>query len=228
MCIPFLNWFVLTVSATAASLAAPRCQALWAHGARHWYDRAVNGVVVGEDGMARCEWAAGDPILLAYHDEEWGRPERDDQRLFELLTLEHFQSGLSWTTILRKRDGFRRAFAEFDPSRVARFGDADVERLLADESIVRHRGKIEAAIANARAVTELDRSLADLVWGFAPPSRPRPASMAELPASTPESAALAKELKARGFRFLGPTTVYAFMEAAGLVDDHVAGCVARP
>ena len=185
-------------------------------------------MIVGEDGAARCEWAAGDPLLRAYHDQEWGRPEHDDHRLFELLTLELFQSGLSWTTILRKRDGFRRAFAAFDPLRVARFGEAEVERLLGDESIVRHRGKIEAAIANARAVTELDRPLADLVWGFAPPPRPRPASMAELPASTPESAALAKELKARGFRFLGPTTVYAFMEAAGLVDDHLAGCVTRP
>ena len=188
----------------------------------------MTGVVVGEDGVPRCSWAAGDPLLRAYHDHEWGRPERDETRLFELLALELFQSGLSWTTILRKRDGFRRAFAGFDVARVAAYGDADVERLLGDEGIVRHRGKIEATIANAQAVTALDGPLADLVWGYGPPPLPRPKTMAEIPASTTDSAALAKELKRRGFRFLGPTTIYAFMEAAGLIDDHVEGCAIPP
>ena len=162
--------------------------------------------------------------MQAYHDEEWGRPERDPVRLFELLTLEAFQSGLSWSTILNKREGFRRAFAGFDAERVARFGERDVARLLDDASIVRHRGKIEATIANARAIGRLDVPLAELVWSFAPEARARPESFEEIPAQTPESAALAKELKRRGFRFLGPTTVYAFMQAAGLVDDHLAGC----
>ena len=183
-------------------------------------------LVVGQDGLARCRWAAGDELLRAYHDDEWGRPERDERRLFELLTLEAFQSGLSWTTILRKRDGFRRAFAGFDVEAVARFADRDVERLLADAEIVRHRGKIEATIANARAAAALDAPLPKLLWSFAPPPRPRPKSVADIAAQTPESAALARELRGRGFRFLGPTTVYAFMQAAGLVDDHVAGCAA--
>jgi DNA-3-methyladenine glycosylase I len=182
------------------------------------------GLVVGEDGLQRCWWAAGDPLLRSYHDDEWGRPERDDQVLFELLTLESFQSGLSWLTILRKREGFRRAFAGVDVERVARFGDADVERLLADAEIVRNRSKIEATLANARAVTALDTSLSELVWAFAPPARARPRAADEVPAQTPDSVALAKELRRRGFRFLGPTTVYAFMQAAGLVDDHVDGC----
>ena len=186
----------------------------------------MSDVVVGEDGLARCGWAAGDELLRAYHDDEWGRPARDDRRLFELLTLEAFQSGLSWTTILRKRDGFRRAFAGFDVDAVARFDDRDVERLLADAEIVRHRGKIESTVANARAAAALDVSLSDLVWSFAPPPRPRPKRMADVAAQTPESAALARELRGRGFRFLGPTTVYAFMQAAGLVDDHLAGCSA--
>ncbi len=186
----------------------------------------MDGLVVGEDGVARCWWAAGDELLRAYHDEEWGRPLRDDRSLFELLTLEAFQSGLSWTTILRKRAGFRRAFGDFDVDRVARFRDRDVERLLADAAIVRHRGKIEATIANARAAAALDTPLSQLVWGFAPPPRPRPRRFDEIAARTPESVALARELKSRGFRFLGPTTVYAFMQAAGLVDDHVSGCSA--
>ena len=175
--------------------------------------------------MKRCEWAGSDPLMVAYHDEEWGRPERDDAKLFELLTLEAFQSGLSWSTILAKREGFRRAFAGFDAARVARYGERDVERLLADASIVRHRGKIEATIANAQAIAALDVPLSDLVWLSAPPPRARrPRALAEIPAQTEESAALARELKRRGFRFLGPTTVYAFMQAAGLVDDHVEGC----
>jgi DNA-3-methyladenine glycosylase I len=178
--------------------------------------------------MKRCWWAEGDPLLREYHDEEWGRPVHDDRMLFELLTLESFQSGLAWLTILRKREGFRRAFAGFDVEKVARFGERDVERLLADASIVRHGGKIEAAIANARAAVALDEPLSELVWRFAPPPRPRPRSPEELPAATPESAALSKELRRRGFRFVGPTTVYAFMQAAGLVDDHLVSCEAGP
>jgi DNA-3-methyladenine glycosylase I len=183
-------------------------------------------LVVGEDGVARCWWAAGDELLRAYHDDEWGRPERDTERLFELLTLEAFQSGLSWTTILRKREGFRRAFAGWDIDAVAEFSDRDVERLLGEAAIVRHRGKIEATIANARAAAELDVPLSELLWSYAPPPRARPKRMADMPAQTAESAALARELKRRGFRFLGPTTVYAFMQAAGLVNDHLVGCSA--
>ena len=184
-------------------------------------------LVAGEDGSLRCWWVGGDPLLVAYHDAEWGRPERDDRTLFELLTLEAFQSGLSWTTILRKRDNFRRAFAGFDVERVARFDDAAVERLLGDAGIVRHRGKIEATIANARAAAALDRPLAELVWPFAPPRRRgQPRRAEDVPVQTPESTALARELRRRGFRLLGPTTVYAFMQAAGLVNDHVHGCFA--
>jgi DNA-3-methyladenine glycosylase I len=183
------------------------------------------GLRAGDDGVTRCWWAGDDPLMRAYHDEEWGRPERRPERLYELLTLESFQSGLSWSTILRKREGFRRAFDGFDSARVARYGDAEVERLLADAAIVRHRGKIESAIANARAIEALEEPLADLLWQFAPPAAPRPRGPADIPAQTPESAVLAKELKRRGFRFLGPTTVYAFMQAAGLVDDHIEGCV---
>jgi DNA-3-methyladenine glycosylase I len=182
----------------------------------------------GADGVTRCWWAGDDPLMLAYHDEEWGRPERDPAMLFELLTLESFQSGLSWSTILNKRAAFHQAFDGFDAARVAAYGDADVERLLGDAGIVRHRGKIESAIANARAIQALDRPLADLLWEFAPPPRPRPNDGDEIPAATDESQALARELKRRGFRFLGPTTVYAFMQAAGLVDDHVVGCERAP
>jgi DNA-3-methyladenine glycosylase I len=189
----------------------------------------VEGLRTGEDGVTRCWWAGSDPAMVAYHDEEWGRPERRPERLFELLTLESFQSGLSWNTILRKREGFRRAFGGFDAARVAGYGDEDVQRLLADADIVRHRGKIESAIANARAIGALDRPLADVLWDFAPPPRDRRlASADEIPAATGESQALARELKRRGFRFLGPTTVYAFMQAAGLVDDHVDGCETAP
>jgi DNA-3-methyladenine glycosylase I len=162
--------------------------------------------------------------MRAYHDDEWGRRERRPEVLFELLTLELFQSGLSWSTILRKREGFRNAFAGYDIDRLARFGEPDVERLLSDAAIVRHRGKIEATLANAAATAALDVPLADLLWSSAPPPRPRPRTIADLPAQTSESQALARELKQRGFRFLGPTTVYAFMQAAGLVDDHVDGC----
>jgi DNA-3-methyladenine glycosylase I len=165
---------------------------------------------------------------MAYHDEEWGRPVREDRGLYERLVLEGFQSGLSWLTILRKRDNFRKAFANFEIEKVAAFGGGDVERLLADAGIVRHRGKIEAAIANARAVSELDVPLSELVWSHAPRrGRRAPRSMEDLPASTDESTALARELRRRGFRFVGPTTAYALMQACGLVNDHIAGCWVR-
>jgi DNA-3-methyladenine glycosylase I len=182
----------------------------------------------GADGRPRCAWATATPDYEAYHDEEWGRPVRDAVGLFEHLCLEAFQSGLSWLTILRKRAAFRAAFAGFDIAAVARFGPDDVERLMADAAIVRNRAKIEAAIANARAAAELD-DLPGLIWSFAPDpaGRPPPRSFADVPAVTPESTALAKELKRRGFRFVGPTTAYALMQACGLVDDHLEGCWAR-
>jgi DNA-3-methyladenine glycosylase I len=182
-------------------------------------------VVVGEDGLARCAWGAGDPLYRAYHDHEWGRPLRGDDAVFELLTLEGFQAGLAWITILRKRDAFRKAFRGFRIAEVARFGERDVARLLGDAGIVRHRAKIEAAIGNARAALDLPDGLDALTWSYAPaPRRRRLRSFAETPPSTPESTALSKELRRRGFRFVGPTTVYAFMQAAGIVDDHLAGC----
>ena len=177
----------------------------------------------------RCSWAAG-AELEVYHDAEWGRPVTDERGLFERLSLEAFQSGLSWVTILRKREGFRRAFAGFDPAAVAAFGDADVERLLGDAAIVRNRAKIEATIANARAIVALrgtDEPFEEVVWSFAPPPPPPAAAVEDLPAATPESKALARALKTRGFRFVGPTTAYALMEACGLVNDHVAGCFLR-
>ncbi len=179
--------------------------------------------------MPRCSWAEG-PELVAYHDEEWGRPVTDERGLFERLSLEAFQSGLSWITILRKRGGFRRAFAGFDPEAVAGFGERDVERLLADAAIVRNRAKIDATIANARAIVglrEAGESLVELVWSFAPPPREPATDLRDLEPATPESRALAKALKARGFRFVGPTTAYATMEAAGLVNDHLAACEVR-
>jgi len=186
------------------------------------------GAVIGADGQARCRWAGSAPDYLAYHDEEWGRPVRDDDALYERLTLEAFQSGLSWLTILRKRPAFRAAFAGFAIEKVAGFGTADVDRLLADPGIVRNRAKIEAALANARAAADLPDGLSALLWSFAPAPRPRPASVADVPATSPESIALARELKRRGFRFVGPTTAYALMQATGMVDDHLAGCfVAR-
>jgi DNA-3-methyladenine glycosylase I len=180
-------------------------------------------VVVGEDGVRRCWWGESAPELRPYHDVEWGFPVADDTRLFEKLSLEGFQAGLSWLTILRKREAFRRAFAGFDFQRVARFGERDVERLLNDASIVRNRGKIEAVINNARRAIEVvdaEGSLAAYVWRF----EPKPRRVDSLPASTPESDALSRELKRRGWRFVGPTTVYAFMQAMGLVDDHLEGC----
>jgi DNA-3-methyladenine glycosylase I len=182
-------------------------------------------LVFGEDGIARCWWGATTEDYRAYHDGEWGMPVVDDRRLFEKLCLEGFQAGLSWLTILRKRQGFRQAFAEFDFERVARFGARDVRRLLADERIVRHRGKIESTINNARRCVELvdaEGSLASYVWRFETSSR-APSELAQ----TEQSRALAKDLKARGWTFVGPTTVYAFMQAMGLVNDHLEGCAAR-
>jgi DNA-3-methyladenine glycosylase I len=193
------------------------------------------GLVTNEDGVTRCWWGGGDHLeYRAYHDEEWGMPVTDDVRLFEKLTLEGFQSGLSWLTILRKRDAFRRAFAGFDFRLVARFGAREVERLLEDASIVRHRGKIESTISNARRAVELveaEGSLAAFVWRFEPEAASRPSRMTrsallEL-AQTDASRALAKDLKRRGWTFVGPTTVYAFMQAMGLVNDHLEGCAAR-
>jgi DNA-3-methyladenine glycosylase I len=187
-------------------------------------------LIEGADGRARCWWATSTADYIAYHDEEWGRPVTDDRGIYERLTLEAFQSGLSWLTILRKREGFRSAFAGFDFDRVAEFGDRDVERLLADAAIVRNRAKIEAAIANARAAREMAAngdSLAALVWSFTPERTPAPRQGDELESVTPESKALAKELKRRGFRFVGPTTAYALMQACGIVNDHLEGCALR-
>jgi DNA-3-methyladenine glycosylase I len=189
------------------------------------------GVEPGPDGRDRCWWCLGAPEYVAYHDEVWGRPMHGDRELFEMLTLESFQSGLSWLTILRKQEGFRRAFADWDIERIAAFGAADVERLLGDAAIVRNRAKIDAAITNARAVAALHRdgeTLDELLWSFAPDRDGKPPrSGDELEAFTPESKAMAKELKRRGFRFVGPTTAYSLMQAAGLVNDHLAGCEFR-
>ncbi|MDX1875402.1 DNA-3-methyladenine glycosylase I [Mycolicibacterium sp. 120266] len=185
--------------------------------------------LVIDDGLIRCGWAPTDSkadsvLYREYHDTEWGQPVRDSAALFERVSLEAFQSGLSWLVILRKRENFRKAFKRFDVDKVARFTERDVERLLADEGIVRNRAKIEATIANARAVSDLDIEFADLLWSFAPERRQRPADMSAVPAVTAESTAMAKELKRRGFRFVGPTTAYALMQATGMVDDHVASC----
>jgi DNA-3-methyladenine glycosylase I len=183
------------------------------------------------DGRVRCGWALSAPEYLDYHDREWGRPVTDDRGLYERLCLEAFQSGLSWLTILRKREAFRSAFAGFEVERVARFGDRDVERLLADAGIIRNRAKIAAAIANAKAALELAEtggSLTALAWSYRPDKeRPAAPALADLPATTTESTALAKELKRRGFRFVGPTTAYALMQACGIVNDHVADCWVR-
>jgi DNA-3-methyladenine glycosylase I len=179
--------------------------------------------------LPRC-WPASDTLYVAYHDEEWGRPVTDERGLYERLCLEGFQSGLSWLTILRKRENFRRAFAEFDPDVVARFTERRVERLLGDAGIVRHRGKIEAAIANARGVLSLRKGgtpLHELVWSFAPADYAQPRTTANWQAQTPESKELSKQLKAAGFRFVGPTTVWAAMQACGVVNDHLATCWVR-
>jgi DNA-3-methyladenine glycosylase I len=181
-----------------------------------------------EDGLVRCDWATPRPgpdfeLYRDYHDQEWGRPLHGRVPLFERMSLEAFQSGLSWLIILRKRENFRKAFAGFDPEKVARFDDADVARLMADQGIVRNRAKIEATIANARAAADV-ADLSELLWSFAPAPRPRPATSAEVPATTTESTAMARELKRRGFRFVGPTTAYALMQATGMVDDHLRAC----
>ena len=182
-------------------------------------------VVVGDDGVPRCAWGANDPDYRRYHDEEWGTPQHDPVRLFEKVCLEGFQAGLAWITILRRRPAFREVFRGFEVERVAAMTDDDVERLLGDARIIRHRGKIEATIQNARATLDLDMPLDEVLWSFAPPARTvAPASFAEVPAVTSESTAMSKELRKRGFRFVGPTTMYALMQAAGMVDDHLSGC----
>ena len=195
-------------------------------------DWAEVGLVRGADGRRRCGWCVSTAEYIAYHDDEWGRPAVDEVRIYEKLCLEGFQSGLSWLTILRKRDNFRRAFAAFEPDAVAAFAPADVDRLLADAGIVRHRGKIEAAIANAHAVLRLHddgESLAGLLWSFEPRRRGRrvPQQLGDLPGATEESKALSKALRKRGFCFVGPTTVYAAMQSLGVVDDHLRGCHVR-
>ena len=187
-------------------------------------------LVIGQDGVARCPWGASPPEYRAYHDNEWGLPVGDDNRVFEKLCLEGFQAGLSWLTILRKREAFRRAFASFDPRLVARFDDADITRLLGDPGIIRHRGKIVATIANAQATVRLAEQgvrLAAFVWSYEPGARPAPKTLSDLPASTAESKALSAELRRQGFRFVGPTTAYAAMQSLGLVNDHLKGCHSR-
>jgi DNA-3-methyladenine glycosylase I len=195
---------------------------------------AENGLIVGEDGKARCAWGGSTPDYAHYHDREWGRPMADDYRLFEKICLEGFQSGLSWLTILRKRENFRAGFAGFDFHKVARFRDKDIERLLADPGIVRHRGKIESTINNARRAVELAKeegSLAAYFWRHEPDPKSRPKRLDRTTlmalSTTPESVALSKDLKKRGWSFVGPTTVYAFMQAMGLVNDHLDGCYCR-
>ena len=186
------------------------------------------GAVTGPDGKLRCPWGLSAPEYVAYHDEEWGRPVRGDKAIFERVCLEAFQSGLSWLTILRKRENFRRAFAGFEIAAVAKFGDDDVARLLADAGIVRNRAKINAAITNARAALDLPGGLSDLVWSYAESGpRPAPRTLADLQAQTPASKALSKELRKRGFVFTGPVTMYAAMQACGLVNDHLEACFAR-
>ena len=190
----------------------------------------MSGLIAGPDGRLRCAWAGSTPDYAAYHDDEWGMPVHSDRRLFERLTLEGFQSGLSWLTILRKRPAFRAAFLDFDPASVAAFDDRDRDRLLVDVGIVRHRGKIDAAIGNARALlawqeTDGPGCLDALMWSFAE-DRPRPSSPADVPAETPASRELSSVLKRRGFRWVGPTTMYAAMQACGIVNDHLLGCEA--
>ena len=183
----------------------------------------VNGCIIGDDGLARPAWAAVDPMLRDYYDSEWGLPVRDEQGLYERISLEAFQAGLSWATILRKRPAFRAAFADFHPDTVAAFTEDDVERLLQDAGIVRNRLKIRAAITNARATVDLrnDGGLVDFVWGFQPGTTPEPTALDQIPTSSPESVALSKALRKRGFAFVGPTTMFALMEAIGIVDTHL-------
>lgn len=194
----------------------------------------AEGVAIGSDGRPRCWWPGDDELYRRYHDEEWGRPVADDHRLFEKLCLEGFQSGLSWLTILRKRENFRRAFAGFDPEKIARFDEQDADRLLTDPGIVRHRGKIEAVLNNARRCLDLiekEGSLAAFVWRFEPDAASRPPRITKSAvcamSTTRESTALSKELRKRGWAFVGPTTAYAFMQSMGLVDDHMEGCWVR-
>jgi len=183
----------------------------------------LSEIVIGEDGLARPPWAATDPLLRDYYDTEWGMPVRDERGVFERLSLEAFQSGLSWSTILRKRPAFHSAFADFDPDTVAAYGQRDVERLMGDAGIVRNRRKVEATITNARATVALraEGGLAELVWAHRPASTPAPRTLAELPTTSPESLALSKALKRKGFTFVGPTTMHALMEAIGIVDTHL-------
>ena len=194
---------------------------------------SAEGLVKGDDGAYRCRWGVSAPDYVDYHDREWGRPVADDRRLFEKICLEGFQSGLSWLTILRKRENFRKAFAGFDFDRIAEFTDEDVERLLQDTGIVRHRGKIVSTIKNAQRARELVReagSLAAFFWSFEPGPHERPSTVTwgSLASTTPVSTRISKELKKRGWSFVGPTTVYAFMQAMGMVNDHIEGCVCRP
>lgn len=186
---------------------------------------AESGLVVGEDGKARPAWAAVNPLLREYYDTEWGMPVRDERGLFERLSLEAFQSGLSWLVILRKREAFRAAFDGFDPDAVSQYTERDVARLLGDAGIVRNRAKILATIGNARATQQLrgDGGLAELLWSFRPERTPAPRSYAEIPTTSAESVALSKALRSRGFRFVGPTTMFALMEAVGIVDTHIVG-----
>lgn len=187
-------------------------------------------LLIADDGRARCAWAGSAEDYVTYHDEEWGRPTVDERLLFEKLCLEGFQSGLSWITILRKREAFREVFAGFDPAAVATYGEEDVQRLLQDARIIRHRGKIEATIANARALLGLHdggQTLGGLLWSHEPDHGPAPVAFADVPAVTPASTAFSKGLKARGFRFVGPTTAYAAMQAMGVVNDHLQGCWRR-
>lgn len=185
-------------------------------------------LLTGSDGVTRCAWCGDDPLYVRYHDTEWGWRVSDDRRLYEKLCLEGFQSGLAWITILRKREGFRAAFAGFDPDVVAHFDEHDVARLLADTGIVRHRGKIESTINNARRMLELDLPLHELVERYRPEVHLQPTLTSEFRATSPESTALARDLKRRGFSFVGPTTVYSFMQAMGVVNDHFAGCERQP
>jgi DNA-3-methyladenine glycosylase I len=195
-------------------------------------DASPTLAVIGQDGRGRCPWGAQDPDLLRYHDEEWGSPLHGDRPLFEKLSLEGFQAGLSWLTILKRRPHFREVFSGFDVDAVAGLTADDVERLLGDPGIIRNRAKVEAAVGNARAVLDLvaaegEGALDRLMWGFAPPRREeheRPQGLGDIPATSPESVAMSKELKRRGFRFVGPTTMYALMQSTGMVDDHIVGC----
>ena len=189
----------------------------------------MSGVLLGSDGRARCAWVGTDAEYARYHDEEWGNPLHGDLQLFEKLSLEGFQAGLSWISILRRRPGFRAVFHDFEPTAIADFGDDDISRLMLDERIIRNRAKILATIGNARATLELTAdhpgALDELMWSFAPTApRPRPQSFGDLAAITPESTALSKALKTRGYRFVGPTTMHALMQSAGMIDDHIAGC----